>query len=84
MARVYTVSIPIRVSGAIENRQIMSRINMKMCPSTEGVSEDIYRTFKLGRGEGSKAYILKHTCTLASQVKKRLDLNLNEVFKVFL
>ena len=35
--RVCTIVIPTRVSEAVENRQIISRINMKIRPSTEGV-----------------------------------------------
>ena len=37
MARVCTISIPTWVSENVQNWQIINRISMKMCPSTEGV-----------------------------------------------
>ena len=37
IARVCTISIPTKVSEAVENRQMISRINIKMRPSTEGI-----------------------------------------------
>ena len=44
MARVCTISISIRVSEVVKNRQMISRLNMKMRYSTEGVH--IERTWR--------------------------------------
>ena len=37
MARICTILIPTWVSEAVWNWQIISRVNMKMCPSAERV-----------------------------------------------
>ena len=36
MARVFTIVIPTQVSAALQNHQIVRRIDMKMRPITEG------------------------------------------------
>ena len=42
MARVCTILIPLRVSEAVENRQLLTiRIKIKMCLSTEGVKPSV-------------------------------------------
>ena len=41
MARVYTILIPTRVSEAVENCQIVCRIDIKTHPSTSEVKERV-------------------------------------------